>query len=98
MSPDNFCGQCPEYPCADLKTFQAARPHRVELWKSQERIREAGYETWYAEMVAHYSCPACHTMNSAYDPACRKCGETPSCAYVRLHKEEIQRYQTRSRG
>jgi hypothetical protein len=88
----DFCGQCPEYPCADLKTFQMQRPHRIELWKSQERIKEAGFEKWYAEMIEHYSCPECHTLNSAYDPACRKCGHTPSCAYVSLHQEEIMRH------
>ncbi len=84
-----FCGACAEYPCNELKTFQAEMPHRIELWKSQERIKAAGYEKWYAEMVEHYSCPACRTLNSAYDIACRKCGMKPSCEYVRLHKDEI---------
>ncbi len=84
-----FCGECPEYPCEDLKVFQAEMPHRIELWKSQERIREAGYEKWYAEMIEHYSCPECGTINSAYDMSCRRCGTSPSCAYVSLHKEKI---------
>lgn len=84
-----FCGECGEYPCRDLSVFQAEMPHRIELWKSQERIREAGYETWYAEMVEHYSCPSCRTLNSAYDLKCRKCGATPGSAYVKLHKEAI---------
>jgi hypothetical protein len=85
----DFCGQCREYPCNDLRSFQAAMPHRIELWKSQERIRTAGYEPWLAEMVQHYSCQKCGTINSAYDMKCRKCGEDPSCEYVRLHKNEI---------
>ncbi len=84
-----FCGSCPDYPCATLKTFQADMPHRIELWESQERIREAGYEVWFAEMTAKFSCPACGTMNSAYDIKCRKCGSEPSCEYVRQHNEEI---------
>ena len=85
----DFCGECPEYPCEDLKVFQTEMPHRIELWKSQERIREVGYEKWYAEMIEHYSCPKCRTINSAYDLSCRKCGTSPSCAYVGLHKEKI---------
>jgi len=85
----DFCGECAEYPCKDLKAFQAEMPHRIELWKSQERIKEVGWEKWYSEMIEHYSCPACRTLNSAYDIACRKCGSTPGCAYVRLHKDEI---------
>jgi hypothetical protein len=85
----DFCGECSEYPCKELKAFQTEMPHRIELWKSQNRIKEAGWEKWYAEMIEHYSCPACRTLNSAYDIACRKCGTTPSCAYVRLHNDEI---------
>lgn len=85
----DFCGQCLEHPCDDLKTFQAAMPHRIELGRWQERIKEAGYETWYEEMVKHFSCRACRTINSAYDLKCRKCGEEPGCEFVRVHKDEI---------
>lgn len=88
----DFCGACADYPCKGLKEFQALAPHRIELWKSQARIKEAGFETWYAEMTEHYSCPKCRTINSAYDLKCRKCGEEPSCEYVRLHKDEIVRH------
>jgi hypothetical protein len=84
-----FCGECSEYPCEELKTFRGEVPHRIELWKSQQRIKEAGFETWYQEMVEHFSCRACGTINSAYDAACWKCGAAPSCDYVSVHKEEI---------
>jgi hypothetical protein len=47
----DFCGECPEYPCNDLKTFQGQMPHRIELWESQERIKKVGYNKWYAEMI-----------------------------------------------
>ncbi len=87
-----FCGACDEYPCPGLKEFQAQAPHRIELWKSQARIKEAGYEQWYTEMVEHYSCRKCGTLNSAYDIVCRKCGSTPSCEYVRLHKDDIMKH------
>jgi hypothetical protein len=87
----DFCGECAEYPCADLKAFQAQMPHRLDLWKSQERIKEAGHEKWFEEMARHYSCPACGTINSAYDMACWKCGEDPGCDFVSQHKEEIIR-------
>ena len=91
----DFCGECAEYPCKDLKAFQTEMPHRIELWKSQERIKEVGYEKWYAEMVEHYSCQKCGTLNSAYDLECRKCGEKPGSEYVRLHKDEIMRHLTK---
>lgn len=85
----NFCGECPEYPCVELKAFQKEMPHRIELWESQERIKKVGYEKWYAEKTEHYTCTNCRTLNSTYDIACRKCGATPSCSYVKLHKDEI---------
>lgn len=87
-----FCGDCPGYPCKDLAEFQFAMPHRIELWTSQERIKEVGYEKWYTEMVERYSCPQCGTLNSAYDLSCRKCGATPSCTYVSQHKDAIEEF------
>ncbi len=90
-----FCVECSEYPCKDLKAFQAEMPHRIELWKAQERIKKAGWAKWYVEMIEYYSCKKCGTLNSAYDIACRKCGSTPSCEYVGLHKDEIIRHMAK---
>ena len=84
-----FCGECEDYPCEDLKSFQAEYPHRIELWEAQRRIKEVGYAQWYKEQFKHYSCPKCRTLNSAYDFTCRKCGASPSCAYVELHGQGI---------
>lgn len=88
----SFCGECPEYSCEELVIFQKQMPHRIELWEYQERIKEVGYEQWYQEMIEHYSCPECGTINSVYDLACRKCQTTPSCNYVSLHKEKISQH------
>lgn len=93
----DFCGSCPDYPCKDLKTFQSLAPHRIELWKSHQRIKDVGYEKWYREMIEHYSCKTCGTLNSAYDVKCRKCDATPSCEYVRLHKDDIERHLAKMR-
>ena len=90
----DFCVECDEYPCEELKKFQSAMPHRIELWESMERIREVGHEKWFEEMLSHYSCPRCNTINSAYDISCRTCGADPSCAYVRLHRQEITSHPT----
>ena len=91
-----FCGACAEYPCAELKAFQAEKPHRIELWSSQELIREIGWEKWYERMIEHFSCPECGTLNSAYDIECRKCGTSPGCGYVSLHKDEVIRFNLKT--
>lgn len=86
-----FCGECEDYPCGEIKKFQSVFPHRIELWKSQQRIQEAGHEKWYAEMLDHYACPRCGVINSAYDAACRKCGNTPGSGYVEVNHDEIMK-------
>ena len=88
----DFCSQCDKYPCDDLKQFQAAMPHRLELWNDLARIKTAGYKQWLKEVQENYACPQCKTINSAYDLKCRKCGETPGSHYVAKHKEAIEKH------
>jgi hypothetical protein len=88
----DFCSQCEAYPCDDLKQFQSAMPHRIELWINLERIKSIGYTQWLKEIRDNYACPRCQIINSAYDLKCRKCGEEPSCSYVAKHKQEIEQY------
>jgi len=90
-----FCSACSEYPCNELKTFQAERPHRLELWENLEQIRAQGWQRWVTDMRKHYACPACGTINSAYDPACRKCGHQPSCGFVARHGEAVKEFLAR---
>lgn len=90
-----FCGACGEYPCETLKSFQAAMPHRRDLWKDQARIKETGFETWFAEMRERYACSACGVINSAYDLKCRGCGAEPGNAYVQEHREAIEKHLSR---
>jgi hypothetical protein len=88
----DFCIECAKYPCDDLKQFQSAMPHRLELWADLERIRSIGYKQSLKEIRENYACPRCQIINSAYDLKCRKCGEEPSCNYVAKHKQAIEQY------
>lgn len=86
----DFCGSCTEYPCQPLKDFQAQLPHRTELWKSQDRIREVGWETWFQEMNEYYSCSECGSLNGWYDVQCRNCGKTPGSTFVANNMDKIK--------
>jgi Protein of unknown function (DUF3795) len=88
----DFCVECSEYPCNDLKRFQFAAPHRIEIWDDLEQIKNVGYEQWLKNIRKNYTCPMCQTINSAYDFKCRKCGEEPSCRYVVKHKQPIKQF------
>jgi hypothetical protein len=63
-----FCGECKDFPCEMLKTFQKERPHRIELWDSLKQIRERGWEAWFRDRTLHYACEQCGVLNSAYHP------------------------------
>ncbi len=87
-----FCSQCEEYPCGELRQFQSAMPHRIELWANLERVASAGHGQWLEEIRRRYTCPRCGTVNSAYNLKCRACGREPSCAYVAEHRKTIEDY------
>jgi len=88
----DFCGACDEYPCQELRDFQAKMPHRLDLWATQERIQQVGWETWFEEMLERYACPECGAINSAYDAVCYVCGHSPSCAYVAEHGDAVRAF------
>ena len=88
----DFCFECADYPCEDILSFHASRPHRIEIRDAQEYMKNAGFQSWFSEMVEHYSCRSCRTLNSAYDLPCRTCSTEPSCRYVEHHAAEIRRY------
>ncbi|MBI9107691.1 MAG: DUF3795 domain-containing protein [Spirochaetales bacterium] len=84
-----FCSECGDYPCKDIKAFQEEMPHRAELWNSLEQIKAEGWKNWFAYMTAMTSCHKCGTINSAYEPVCRSCGGQPSSNYAEKHKDLI---------
>jgi hypothetical protein len=90
-----FCGECSEYPCTDLKAFQSEMPHRIELWKAQERIKEVGYETWYREMIEHYSCHKCGTVNSGLRYCMQEMRSNAELRVCGPHKDEIAAFGKR---
>ncbi len=95
----NFCSECDQYPCQDVKDFQAQPQvaHRLEVFESLKRIKETGYDKWYDEMINYYSCNKCSTINSAYDINCRNCGTTPGNTYIEKHLQEIKKIMSTPR-
>jgi hypothetical protein len=86
------CFDCNEFPCQSIIEFKSKMPHRIEIIDSQYRMQEIGIENWLIEMNSYFSCTRCLTVNSAYQPACRKCGNKPSCEFVLQHNDLIEQY------
>ena len=85
----SFCSECEEYPCENLRAFQAAMPHRAELWDSLAQIKNEGADSWFCAQTERFACPACGTINSAYDLTCRSCGNDPGSAFTAAHRDEV---------
>ena len=77
-----FCSECSDYPCSQLKDFQSKMPHRVELFQSLNRIKKVGWENWYVEMIERHSCTKCNHLSGWYDFTCTQCGNSPSSHFV----------------
>lgn len=86
------CGICFEFPCADIVRFQSQKPRCKEIVTSLFRKRDVGLEQWLSEMIGLFTCKECHTINSAYDLICRKCGVTPGNEFIRLNRVLIEKY------
>ncbi len=87
-----FCSECKDFPCKELRDFQAALPHRLDLWEDLEQARHLEPTGWVAKMRQKYTCSQCGTVNSAYDLSCRNCGRTPSCDFVNRHLEALKKH------
>jgi hypothetical protein len=92
----DFCVECTDYLCDDLKQFQAETPHRAELWDDLAQIKAVGWRKWLVQARDNYTCPECGAINSAYDQVCRICGQDPSCSFVRNHRQEIAEFCNRT--
>ena len=75
------CGDCGEYPCEMLVSFQADRhPHHSAVLKNLKTIKEKGLDAWLEEQRARWTCPGCGTRFTWYDVKCPECGaETYDC-------------------
>jgi len=85
-----FCGECADYPCHAFATFQEALPHRRDIPQDMAAIVQEGAATWITHIPQRYTCPACSTLNGAYDLACRQCGNTPGSPFAADHGEALR--------
>lgn len=88
----DFCFECGDYPCEKLKEFQASKPHRIELWDYNNKIKESGFEKFREDTLPDYQCQNCGAINSTYDLKCYKCGNDPGSNYANRHREEILKH------
>jgi hypothetical protein len=88
----NFCSECSEYPCNDLKEFQVKMPHRAELFQSLDYLKNNSVEMWEKKMRDDYSCPNCGAINAPYYVKCAKCGTFPGNKFIERNLPAIKKH------
>ena len=88
----NFCSECTEYPCNNLKEFQEKMPHRAELFQSLDYLKNNSVEKWEEKMKNDFSCPQCGVINSPYYLKCRKCDTLPGNKFIERNLAKIKNY------
>ncbi len=76
------CAECPEMPCASLKSLQTRMPHLVEIVGNLEEIRTTGHAHWCAEQTKRWTCPTCGKATWWYETKCQACGATVPPGYA----------------
>lgn len=86
----DFCSYCKKFPCNELKDFQSKMPHRLEMLKDLEKIKENSWGKWFMKQYDNYECKNCKTINSGWDIKCRNCDTEPGSNYIKNNLEEIK--------
>jgi hypothetical protein len=72
------CGLCQEFPCAQLRAFQAdGRVHHVDVYVNLREITRKGPDQWLAEQARRWTC-VCGAPFSWYEVRCPHCGRALS--------------------
>jgi hypothetical protein len=70
-----FCGECAEYPCADLRAFRddPRFPYHAEVGDHLRTIAEHGEAEWLRRMERKWTCPTCGAKADWYSRSCPRC-------------------------
>ncbi len=69
-----FCYQCTDYPCQEIKKFAESAPHHGVVWENFNRMKEVGWRQWLKEQDEKWRCGVCRAKLDFYDEACPVCG------------------------
>lgn len=71
------CGQCSQYPCADIKAFHKGKaPYRAMAAHNLDVIKEKGLPAWLEEQDKRWRCEKCAGEVAWNAKACGRCNAT----------------------
>ena len=72
----DFCFECKDFPCADLKKLDQRHSHddKVSLIDNLLRIKKIGAKQWLKEQEDKWRCPKCGGNICIIDRECYDCG------------------------
>src|SRR5512146_907914 len=71
-----FCHECKEFPCADLKAIDGLyqKRYQTSFIEDLKRMKDIGVDAWLEEKRAASKCPACGGRLCIHDAKCYDCG------------------------
>lgn len=71
-----FCYECSEYPCENLKTFKQDPdyPYHSEVFDYMNTIKTSGKEAWLQDMESRWKCTQCGSSFNWWTTKCEQCG------------------------
>jgi competence CoiA-like predicted nuclease len=73
----DFCYQCPDFPCEQIKKLNnryEKRGYGMNFTENNLRIKEIGLKKFKEEQNKKYSCPECGGEVSIHEKICYVCG------------------------
>ena len=72
----NYCYECPEYPCNNLKELDKAYSdsYNTSFIENLNFLKENGEEALMAREAEKWKCPECGGVISCHDGICYSCG------------------------
>jgi hypothetical protein len=80
------CADCPEMPCAPIKSLETRLPHLGEIVDNLRQIRAIGAEPWRALQAVRWTCPSCGKPTWWYETTCARCRSPVPAGYARREK------------
>ena len=71
----NFCFECPDFPCEQLKTLDVKYKsrYRMSMVDNSRFIKEHGMEKFLEEQEKTWKCPTCSGLVSCHNGLCFNC-------------------------
>ncbi len=86
-----YCDECPDYPCGDVKEKECRYTSKYPLYESPEKnlhdIRELGMKMFLEKERRDWTCKDCGGVISVHTGICSGCGRQYGAQVIRINED-----------